>query len=73
MNEHDKNELADFFRQFSRNFRWGTCGECPRDSNKNVYPEFCVNTTRYDHQLNLTQLCEVFKLMTKNESRGNTE
>jgi protein gp37 len=34
-----------------RNGRWGTCGDCPRDGEGNVYPERCKYTSRYDHQL----------------------
>lgn len=49
------------FVQFSRNGRWGTCMDCPRDSNRMVYPEFCKNTNRYDHQLNVDQLIETHK------------
>jgi len=44
------------FLQFSRNGRWGTCGDCPRDSNGIVYPEFCKFTDRYDHNLKLAEL-----------------
>lgn len=51
-------ENADFYRQFSRNGRWGTCVDCPRDVDHNAYPEFCVHTDRYDHQLNAVQLAD---------------
>jgi hypothetical protein len=49
------------FKQFMRNERWGTCGSCPRDSEAVVYPEFCVNTKRYDHNLTIEKLVEFFK------------
>ncbi len=35
----------------SRNGRWGTCGDCPRDEDGFPQPESCVNTARYDHWL----------------------
>lgn len=53
---------ADNFRQFSRNARWGTCADCPRDSSNNAYPEFCQNTNRYDHNLNVDALAYQFKI-----------
>ena len=48
------------FRMFSRNGRWGTCVECPRDVSGEVYPEFCPHTGRYDHQLTLDDLVKSF-------------
>ena len=51
-----RDRTKDFFRQFMRNDRWGTCGYCPRDSAGHVYPEFCVETERYDHQLTIADL-----------------
>ena len=33
-----------------RNGRWGTCVLCPRRDGR-VYPEECVETRRYDHQI----------------------
>ena len=52
--------MADGFRQFARNGRWGTCCDCPVDAAGHAYPEFCVNTNRYDHQLLVTSLAEQF-------------
>jgi hypothetical protein len=43
---------------FARIGRWGTCGDCPRDSRGYAYPEFCVNTGRYDHHLDMKSLSE---------------
>lgn len=48
-------EMGPHFRAFSRNGRWGTCGGCPR-SGPDVYPEFCTDTKRGDHQLTLDGL-----------------
>lgn len=50
----------DKYFQFYRNGRWGTCGFCPRDDSGTVYPEFCTNTDRYDHQLSETELAARF-------------
>jgi hypothetical protein len=49
-------KTKEAFRQFIRNERWGTCGACPRDSEGNVYPEFCIHTKRYDHKLTFGEL-----------------
>lgn len=49
------------FKCFIRNERWGTCADCPRDSQNNPFPEFCENTTREDHLLSLDSLCEQYK------------
>lgn len=49
------------FLCFIRNERWGTCADCPRDSKNNAFPEFCVNTDRYDHLLTLDSLVEQYK------------
>lgn len=54
-------DFADAFHQFARNHRWGTCVDCPVDSRGDVYPEFCENTARYDHQLTVDQLAEQWK------------
>jgi hypothetical protein len=54
-------ELGSSFRQFSRNGRWGTCGDCPRDTDGNAYPEFCENTERGDHHLNVDSLADQWK------------
>lgn len=53
--------LGDAFRQFSRNGRWGTCCDCPRDSSNCAYPEFCANTERHDHHLTVDSLAEQWK------------
>jgi len=57
--------MADDFRCFARNGRWGTCGDCPRDSEGNVYPEFCENTQRYDHQCDVDTLADQYKKRVK--------
>lgn len=49
-------QMKKHFVMFSRNGRWGTCGGCPTDSNGNIYPEFCRDTARYDHQLPVESL-----------------
>lgn len=54
-------KLKDAFVQFSRNERWGTCVECPKLLDGTVYPEFCTNTKRYDHQLTLDSLVEYYE------------
>jgi hypothetical protein len=46
---------------FGRNGRWGTCVECPRAYDGSVFPEFCPNTERYDHQLTIESLVESHK------------
>ena len=53
--------LADCFRQFSRNGRWGTCVGCPRDTQGNAYPEFCPNTKRYDHNMTAEELADAWR------------
>lgn len=55
------------FRCFARNERWGTCGECPFSDNE-IYPEFCKNTTRYDHQLTIDSLVEQYKIKNERNS-----
>lgn len=52
--------VQDYFRQFMRNDKWGTCGDCPKDSSHHVYPEFCKYYYRYDHQLNINQLINAY-------------
>jgi hypothetical protein len=44
-------ERGDSFGQFARNRVWGTCCDCPRDTNNRAYPEFCGNALRSDHTL----------------------
>jgi hypothetical protein len=58
----DPNPIADAFLQFSRNSRWGTCADCPRDVEKRAYPEFCKNTKRYDHLLDIDLLSHAYKV-----------
>lgn len=54
--------LKDAMRQMMRNNRWGTCVSCPRDSEYNVYPEFCEHTDRADHYLTMRQLAEQYAI-----------
>lgn len=61
--------MADGFRQFARNGRWGTCVDCPRDSAGHGYPEFCRFTARHDHQLTATSLAEQFEIDLREKSR----
>lgn len=61
----DKSKMREAFRCFSRNFRWGTCGDCPHDGDREVYPELCNNSQRYDHTLTLAQLVEQFEIRQK--------
>lgn len=49
---------SDALIMFARNGRWGTCVDCPKDSRNNIYPEFCQNTARYDHHLDMNELSE---------------
>jgi hypothetical protein len=49
------------FHCFARNRRWGTCGECPIDSEGHKYPEFCKHWLRYDHQQNLDSLVKEYE------------
>lgn len=52
-------DLVDDFKQYSRNGRWGTCVECPRDQGQQqAFSESCAETTRYDHRLNFDALME---------------
>jgi hypothetical protein len=57
-------ECGDGFRQFSRNGRWGCCGECPR-TDGHAYPEFCALTDRYDHQLGAADLADCYERHVK--------
>ena len=43
------------------NERWGTCVDCPRDSEGHPHPEMCAFTDRYDHHLNLDSLVAQYK------------
>lgn len=53
--------LADAFRQFARNGRWGCCAACPRDRQGNAYPEFCPYTEGHDHQGDVDELAVAWK------------
>jgi hypothetical protein len=55
----------DFLLQFYRNGRWGTCVDCPRDTNGRAYPEFCEYTERYDHKLTLDDLVGHYEVILK--------
>lgn len=48
--------IAPSLRMFARNGRWGTCADCPVDREGNQYPEFCLNTERHDHHLDMKAL-----------------
>jgi len=61
-------ELQAKFKMFTRNDRWGTCGDCPIDSEGNKYPEFCENTERYDHHLSFDELNEAYRRARKLEN-----
>lgn len=52
---------------FIRIGRWGTCIECPRSDS--TYPEFCINTSRYDHLLTADNLAEQITHWSKNVCR----
>ena len=54
-------DIAEAFVQFSRNGRWGTCCDCPRDTDGKAYPEFCANAERGDHYLTIDQLAAQHK------------
>jgi len=73
--QHALKQNAGRLRAFARNGRWGTCVDCPRDSEQNVYPEFCINTERYDHHLGMKDLAESWEDSTQSWQRlhrGNT-
>jgi hypothetical protein len=59
--EYALRERADCFRQFSRNGRWGTCCDCPRDRDGHAYPEFCPRADRHDHWLTAHSLADSFE------------
>ena len=63
-------DLAEHFVQFSRNGRWGTCVHCPRDTSGHVYPEFCPNTDRGDHHLDIDGLVEKHKRYVARVEKG---
>lgn len=54
-------DTSDSFRQFSRNGKWGTCCECPRDRENHAYPEYCQHKDRYDHELDVDALSKNWK------------
>jgi|GEM_PF-4849191 len=54
--------IRDGLLQFYRNGRWGTCVDCPSDSDGKAYPEFCRNTDRYDHQLRIDSLVSQIRI-----------
>lgn len=56
-------ETSDRFVQFSRNGRWGTCCDCPRDIAGRIYPEFCEHTKRADHHLDVDSLAKNYKVV----------
>jgi hypothetical protein len=58
---HAVAELRSAFADFSRNGRWGTCGECPCDGYGRKLPELCAFTRRDDHQLDIDALSRRFK------------
>lgn len=58
-------KVLPHFECFARNARWGTCGYCPRDTNGKAYPEFCQDTDRYDHNLPLQDLVDLFNRLAK--------
>lgn len=63
-------ELTQHYRMFSRNGRWGTCCDCPRNHNTlEAYPEFCKYTDRSDHQLSADDLAEQFNRYKKDIER----
>ena len=63
-------QLEDALRSFARNGRWGTCGSCPRDSDGSVYPEFCQETDRYDHNLAIDELAGAWKRMKSDDEES---
>ncbi len=61
-------KMREAFLQFSRNGRWGSCGDCPRDVDIHAFPEACVNTDRGDHQLTVDALAQQHKFSLENVS-----
>lgn len=54
-------EFAPRLAQLGRNGRWGTCVACPRAGDGTVLPELCEHTARYDHNLTMRQLAEMWE------------
>ena len=63
-------DTAEQFVQFSRNGRWGTCVDCPRDVDGHVYPEFCKHTERGDHHFDIDSLVEQHKHYVARVKKG---
>lgn len=63
-------DVAECFRQFARNGRWGTCCDCPRDTDGNTFPEFCIHTQRGDHCLHILALVEQHEDYVARVNRG---
>jgi hypothetical protein len=71
MTEHT---LRDAWRQCSRNFRWGSCGACPRDTDGNAYPEFCLFTHRnFDHHLTMDDLVAATKMFLREKQQKHLD
>jgi hypothetical protein len=58
---------CDFLLQFYRNGRWGNCTDCPRDKLGRAYPEFCANTNRHDHLLNMDDLVSHYNAIRRED------
>jgi len=58
---HAAASLRTSLADFSRNGRWGTCGQCPSDGYGRQLPEKCLDTERADHQLDVDALARRFK------------
>ena len=59
--------IRDGLLQYYRNGRWGTCVDCPRDSDGKHYPEFCKFTNRYDHHLKIDGLTNQINIDNKQQ------
>jgi hypothetical protein len=57
MNSHERKH----WELFLRNGRWGTCVDCPMDSDGKQYPELCEHTARSDHHLSIEALVERYR------------
>lgn len=56
ISEYGSRRALDTYQRINR---WGTCVECPIHSNQ-IYPEQCVNTDRYDHQLTFHDIVQQY-------------